>query len=146
MLFFYIRSFFRKVVVVDLLCMADSPPAQWALNYRVVLGILSIHFIFKVCKMSENRPLVVPSKGKGTVIEVLCVLMALASLGGGVVGAIALGKVEVDLYGLITRAEYVPELVTYWLIGGVVSALAWYVLSGIGTLINWHEFNHRNSA
>ena len=97
--------------------------------------------------MSENRPLVVPSKGKGTNIEVLCVLMALASLGGGVVGAIVLGKIEViSRYGSYTRAEYVPELVAYWLIGGIVFALAWYVLGGIGTLINWHEFNHRKSV
>lgn len=92
--------------------------------------------------MGKKKTLETPSLGKGMAIESVCMLMAIFSIIGGIVGAILLGKATVSMYGSFIREEYIPELVAYWLIGGIGSAVFWYVVSGLGTLIQWQEFKY----
>lgn len=97
--------------------------------------------------MYNKEALTTPSRRKGTFIEALCILMMILSIGVGIVGAIVFGEVSfASLYTSESEAGFSPKVVGYWLLFGGVSAIFWLAVSGIGTLVSWHEFKHRNSA
>lgn len=92
--------------------------------------------------MSEKESGNVPSDGKGGVIGAVCSLMMVLSVIGAVIGATQFTKVSaVSAYSSYTRLEHDPLLVIFWLAGGAGSVAFWYVLSGIGTIIQWLERN-----
>lgn len=112
-------------------------------------GLVAFRHI-KSCQganMSEKESGNVPSDGKGGAIGAVCSLMMILSVIGAVIGAAQFTKVPVvSAYSSYTRLEHDPLLVLFWLAGGAGSVAFWYALSGIGTILQWLERNHRESA
>jgi len=83
-----------------------------------------------------------PDRGKGGTIETVCSAMGWLSVIGGFVGAVMFGKVTQTM-GILdysySSTKFSPALVIVWIGSGVVSAVFWYVLGGIGTALIWLE-------
>src|SRR5690606_15186429 len=66
---------------------------------------------------------------------------------GAVIGAVQFTKVPiVSAYSSYTTLKHDPALVIFWLAGGAGSVAFWYVLSGIGTILQCLERGHREAA
>lgn len=83
--------------------------------------------------MTTEKRVSKPGHLKGELIETVCVLMMFVFAVGGILAALMFGMSD-------------PVLTTAWIVGGLISAAFWYVLSGLGALIRWHEFNYQESV
>lgn len=78
-------------------------------------------------------------RGQGQTVEFLCAAMAVLSVAGGVLCAMAFGEASYMTYGGRMATQASMPVVIGWLGAGVGSAVAWWALGRIGTILRYVE-------